>query len=65
MSRQIVTLGFLGAFLCAWMAGQTAPDRKVEGSLIISKHDPAVEIELPKSAQYVGASRWILYDIAD
>jgi hypothetical protein len=55
----------MSALVCDWMAGQAAPERKVEGSLIISKHDPAVEIQLPKSAQYVGASRWILYDIAD
>ncbi len=47
------------------MAGQAAPERKVEGSLIISRRDPAVEIQLPKSALYAGADRWILYDIAD
>jgi hypothetical protein len=65
LRKQILNIAFLCAFLCVWMAGQTAPERKVEGSLIISKRDPAVEIQLPKSAQYVGADRWILYDIAD
>ncbi len=64
-----MNLGFLcallGTLLCAWMAGQTVPERRVEGSLITSKRDPAAEIQLPKSAQYVGADRWILYDIAD
>ena len=33
--------------------------------MITSERDPKVRIELPKSVQYVGADRWILYDIAD
>lgn len=65
MQRRILTAIFHCAFLCTWLVAQSAPERKVEGSLIISKRDPAVEIQLPKSAQYVGADRWILYDIAD
>jgi hypothetical protein len=44
---------------------QTPPERKVGGNVITSEHDPAVRIELPKAAQYVGADRWVLYDIAD
>jgi hypothetical protein len=43
----------------------SAPDRKVSGSSISSTHDPNVQIHLPESAKYVGADRWILYDIAD
>jgi hypothetical protein len=31
----------------------------------MSDHDPKVRIALPKSAQYVGADRWVLYDMAD
>jgi hypothetical protein len=65
LQRRILTAIFHCAFLCTWLVAQSAPERKVEGSLIISKRDPAVEIQLPKSAQYVGADRWILYDIAD
>jgi hypothetical protein len=50
----------------AMLAGQQrAPDRTVIGSTIISSHDPQVRIQLPKSVEYVGADRWILYDIAD
>jgi hypothetical protein len=37
----------------------------VEGHVITSARDPRVRIQLPKSAQYVGADRWVLYDIAD
>ncbi|HEY1215485.1 MAG TPA: hypothetical protein VGE93_17785 [Bryobacteraceae bacterium] len=33
--------------------------------MITSERDPRVRIELPKSAQYVGADRWVLYGIAD
>ena len=41
------------------------PERKVAGNVITSERDPAVRIELPKDAQYVGADRWVLYGIAD
>jgi hypothetical protein len=41
------------------------PERKVEHNVIVSQHDPAVRIELPKSARYLGADRWVLYGIAD
>jgi hypothetical protein len=42
-----------------------APERKVENNAIISERDPKVRIELPESAQYVGADQWVLYGIAD
>jgi hypothetical protein len=52
--------------VCASLPAQTnGPERKVEGNVITSLHDPNVRIELPKSVQYVGADRWVLYDIAD
>ena len=52
--------------LCATLIAQTAlPERKVTGNVVTSEHDPAVRIELPKAVQYVGADRWVLYDIAD
>jgi hypothetical protein len=54
------------SFLCATLIAQTAlPERKVAGNVVTSEHDPAVRIELPKAVQYVGANRWVLYDIAD
>jgi len=43
----------------------SAPERKVENNVVISEHDPKVRVELPKSVQYVGADRWVLYGIAD
>lgn len=42
-----------------------APERKVESNSINSERDPKIRIVLPTSAQYVGADRWNLYDIAD
>ena len=65
MFWKIIVLSFplLGAIL---LTSQTAaPERKVEANVITSQHDPAVRITLPKSVRYVGADRWILYDIAD
>ncbi len=51
---------------CLFVAAQTAvPERKVEGNVVDSERDPKVRVRLPKSAQYVGADRWVLYDIAD
>lgn len=43
----------------------TSADRKVEGNALTSDRDPAVRIELPRSVQYVGNDRWVLYGIAD
>ncbi len=51
---------------CVSLSAQTKPpERKVEAHAITSDHEPQVRIELPKSVQYVGADRWVLYDIAD
>ena len=46
--------------------GQTQkPERKVEGNILRSAHDPAIRIQLPKAVTYAGADRWILYGVAD
>jgi hypothetical protein len=49
---------------CAETPSST-PERKVDRNVISSNRDPIIRIELPKSVEYVGADRWILYDIAD
>ena len=46
-------------------AQTTSPERKVSGNVISSERDPKVQIRLPKSVQYIGADRWVLYEIAD
>lgn len=57
---------FVLVLLCGFLAAQAAhPERKVDGNVITSERDPAVRIRLPNSAQYAGADRWILYDVAD
>jgi hypothetical protein len=43
----------------------SAPERKVSGNAVVSERDPKIKIEVPKSAKYVGADRWILYGVAD
>lgn len=42
-----------------------APDRTVSGSSVISTHDPKIRVDLPASAQYVGADRWLLLGFDD
>lgn len=46
-------------------AAPEAPERKVSSNAVISERDPKIRIEVPKSAQYVGADRWVLYGVAD
>ena len=61
--NQIIVIVVL---FCGCLAAQTKnPERKVEGNVIGSERDPQVRIQLPKSVQYVGADRWVLYGIAD
>jgi len=59
--RIIIVILFAGCL----NAQVTSPERKVGNNVIISERDPKVWIELPKSVQYVGADRWVLYGIAD
>ena len=60
--KAVVAIALLGTFLPPQIAG---PERKVEGHVITSMRDPAVRISLPNSAQYLGAQRWVLHDMAD
>jgi hypothetical protein len=41
------------------------PERTVARNRVVSTHDPAITITLPRTVQYVGADRWDLYDICD
>jgi len=57
-------------YLCSypfWFSREPTdvPERHVRGNVIISDRDPEIQIQLPKSTQYVDADRWVLYDIAD
>ena len=62
MLQRIVVIVLFSSLLAAQA---TRPERKVEGNVITSEHDPKVRIRLPNSVQYVGADRWVLYDMAD
>ena len=62
MFKQII----VAVVLCGCLAAQVQkPERKVEGYVIASSHDPKVRIRFPKSVAYMGADRWVLYDVAD
>ncbi len=64
MKRTLFGLGAV-AFSCFLMAAVPAPEREVKSNRLISKSDPAITIEVPRSAVYLGAERWDLYDVAD
>ena len=62
MLRQIFAVLLLCTVACAQ---SSAPERRVKGNIITSERDPAVRIQLPRSVEYLGADRWVLYDVAD
>jgi hypothetical protein len=64
MHQSLLPIG-IAILACVPLVPSEAPERKVEGNVIISRREPEARIELPKSVQYVGADRWALYDIAD
>jgi hypothetical protein len=60
---RLATIVFL---LIAFLGAQLPPpDRTVEGHVLTSAHDPKIRVRLPASARYIGADRWVLYDMAD
>jgi hypothetical protein len=62
----VILVLFAIIVLCGYLSAQTTPpERKVENSEIRSERDPKVQIHLPKSVEYVGADRWVLYGMAD
>ena len=59
------TLGVV-ALCCTFLPAQIAgPERKVQNNVVTSERNPKVQVRLPQSAQYVGADRFVLYDMAD
>ena len=65
MRQSLLLIGIALLACVPFVPPNEAPERKVEGSVIISRREPEARIELPKSVQYIGADRWVLYDIAD
>lgn len=64
--RRLLKSVAVAIFFCGSLVAQTTgPERHVDGNVITSERDPKIRIELPKSVQYVGADRWVLYGIAD
>jgi len=54
-----LTLSFLS------VAQAAGPERQVRRNALVSKQAPAITVKVPRSAVYVGADRWDLYDICD
>src|SRR5262245_13837361 len=55
----------LSALVPDLVAGGEMSERTVRGNAVVSSHDPDARIELPKSAIYVGADRWLLKAYSD
>ena len=64
MKRSLLAFGAL-LLTASTTALGAPPERVVKGHRLISRSDPAITIQLPRSARYVGADRWDLYDICD
>jgi hypothetical protein len=67
-TRRLVSLVTIPSALlvCSSLGAQDkAPGRRVQANVITSERDPSLQIQLPKQVRYVGADRWILYDVAD
>jgi hypothetical protein len=63
--KKPAVLALLAMSFAVAVSQELRPERVVQGSTIISQHDPAMRIELPREAQYLGADRWVLYGVAD
>jgi hypothetical protein len=59
--RLLIVVSLAGSLF----AETAMPERKIDNNAIISERDPKLRIEFPATVQYVGADRWILYEIAD
>lgn len=55
----------LGALVRGSVAAGEMPERTVHGTTVVSSRDPSARIELPESATYVGADRWLLTAYSD
>ena len=57
----------MAALLCALPAAaqDLHPERKIDATTVVSAADPALSITVPEAARYIGADRWVLYDVAD
>src|SRR3954468_19184160 len=64
MNRIVIVTALIGLSVIL-TAGQIAPERTVKDNIITSFRDPQMRIELPAWFEYVGADRWVLFDIAD
>ncbi len=57
---------FAVLLLTGFIGGQDqSPERTVSGAAVLSRHDPQARVELPRTSQYVGEDRWILYAMDD
>jgi hypothetical protein len=66
MKRWLALMSFVcGLPLSTAGAQSPAPERTVTANVLVSTSSPRLRIELPTQARYLGADRWVLYDIAD
>lgn len=65
MTRWLTSIVVFCAIFITLHAKAQTPERIVTANVITSKSDPRLRIVLPRQATYLGADRWLLYDVAD
>lgn len=60
-----LTIAVFTAIGLAVSSSANEPERTVKDNVVTSQRDPAIRLKLPAHADYVGADRWDLYNIAD
>jgi hypothetical protein len=63
--RRVFAIVAVGAACTAVSLAEQTLHRTVNGNVVSSSADPAVQIEVPKQARYVGTGAWVLYGIAN
>lgn len=61
----VYTLGRRHVSVAAAVADPKKPERTATANSVTSERDPKVRLEFTPPIDYVGAERWVLYDVAD
>ena len=63
--RSFILILFALVFGATLQAETLSPSRTIDSHGVVSMQDPSIRIDLPINAQYIGSTRWNLFDVAD